>query len=182
VVAVVAAAVVGFVAIGGDDGAVRSTWDPRVADLARYVEKERELDFDHPVPVDFLSDEQFRDQVLADVKPTDEEKADIEQSEAVLRALGLIGPDVDLLEQTEQVTGEGIIGLYIPEEKRVKVRGTDMTPAVRVTLVHELTHVLQDQNFDIDLEVLESDSGESSGLRAALEGDADQVSREYATH
>ena len=30
-------------------------WDPRVADLAAFVEDERGLDFDHPVYVDFLT-------------------------------------------------------------------------------------------------------------------------------
>jgi hypothetical protein len=47
-------------------------------------------------------------------------------------------------------------------------------------LVHELTHVLQDQVFDIDSDELEEDSGDASGLRAMLEGDAELVSREFA--
>jgi hypothetical protein len=178
-VAVVGATAAGFTLFRSTDEA-QSEWDPRVAALARYVEQERDLDFDNPVPVDFLSDEEFREQVLSEGEPTDEERDDIEQSEAMLRALGLIDADVDLLEENQQVTGEGLLGLYIPEEKRVKVRGTDLTPALRVTLVHELTHVIQDQNFDIDVDVLEADTGESSGLRAVLEGDAEQVSRSYA--
>src|SRR4051812_42995983 len=34
-------------------------WDPRIAPIAKEVAKLRKLDFEHPVPVEFLDDEAF---------------------------------------------------------------------------------------------------------------------------
>src|SRR5439155_8733263 len=41
-------------------------WDPRVAELATFVEDERDLTFRHPVSVDFVPDDQFRKDVTSD--------------------------------------------------------------------------------------------------------------------
>src|SRR5687768_1265701 len=41
-------------------------WDPRVADIAAFVEDERGLDFDHPVFVDFLSAEEYTEASTSD--------------------------------------------------------------------------------------------------------------------
>ncbi len=43
----------------------------------------------------------------------------------------------------------GTLAYYSFEDKNITVRGQRVTPAMRSTLVHELTHVLQDQNFGI---------------------------------
>ena len=59
------------------------------------------------------------------------------------------------------------------------VRGTAMTPALRVTLAHELTHVLQDQNFDLN-RVGKLPSAQSDVLRALAEGDATRIEDDYA--
>ena len=45
---------------------------------------------------------------------------------------------------------EGTLAYYDPSGEQVFVRGTELTPAVRVTLAHELAHVLQDQHFDLE--------------------------------
>ena len=43
-----------------------------------------------------------------------------------------------------------MIALYDPKSKKIMVRGTGpFTVETRVTLAHELTHVLQDQHFDL---------------------------------
>ena len=39
--------------------------------------------------------------------------------------------------------------LLLLRRRAARVRGTELTPAVESTLVHELTHALQDQNFDL---------------------------------
>ena len=56
----------------------------------------------------------------------------------------------------------------------MSIRGTELTPAVRVTLAHELTHALQDQHVDLSrLDDLEGEEGDA--LRAIGEGDADRI-------
>lgn len=74
-----------------------TSWDPRVKELAAFVERERGLSFSHPVYVDFLSDAEFRRQATEHEDLTAEENAEVERSEAVLRAVGLLNGDVDLV-------------------------------------------------------------------------------------
>jgi hypothetical protein len=52
-----------------------------------------------------------------------------------------------------------------------------MTVGMRVTLVHELTHALQDQHFDLDRDL--GSDGASEVLRALVEGDAVRVEDAY---
>ena len=61
------------------------------------------------------------------------------------------------------------------------MRGTDLDDVdVRVTLVHELTHALQDQHFDLTkLDRGVETSGEDFALTALVEGDATSVEDDY---
>ncbi|MGI8683815.1 MAG: DUF6782 family putative metallopeptidase [Acidimicrobiales bacterium] len=151
-----------------------STWDPRVKELAAFVEKERGLEFDHPVYVDFLSDAQFRREATQHEDLTPDEEAEVERGEAMLRAVGLLHGDVDLEQIGEELVGDGTVGQYRFEDQRIAVRGETLDDERRATLVHELTHALQDQNFKIgDYEA--ADSGGDLAFTAVVEADADNV-------
>ena len=65
--------------------------------------------------------------------------------------------------------------------RRSTCAGTDLTDVdVRVTLVHELTHALQDQHFDLTkLDDAVETSGEDFALTALVEGDATSVEDDY---
>lgn len=156
-------------------------WDTRVAGLADFVAGERGLAFDHPVHVDFLSEEDFRRAVTSeDADLSVEDRADLEQGAAFLRATGLASGDVDLFDSTNELSGEATLAYYDPVVERVTVRGTDLSVGVRATLVHELTHVLQDQHFDLErLGQLPTD-GENSAFLAVIEGDALRIEAEWA--
>lgn len=155
-------------------------WDPRVTDLVAFVEDERELDFDHPVYIDFLTPEEYSEAARTDeAELTDEDREALEDSEALLRALGLISGDVDLFESSNDLVDTGTLAYYDDSTRRITVRGTEMTVDLRVTLVHELTHALQDQHFDLGrLHEFET-TGESAAFRAVVEGDASLVEDEY---
>ncbi len=74
-----------------------SRWDPRLAGLAAFVEENRGLRFDHPVHVDFLPEAEFRREVTSDEADlSEQERADLEDFEAVARAVGLVRGDVVL--------------------------------------------------------------------------------------
>lgn len=160
-------------------------WDPEVTEFVDFVEKERGLEFDHPVHVDFLSDAAFEKEVTSeDSELTDEDREEIEQAEAQMRALGLLAPGVDLLDATNDLLAGGVVGLYDHEDKRIRMRGTDLTPTVRSTLVHELTHALQDQHFDLEAKGEEHEADDDSSAAAVwsgiVEGDADRVEEAWA--
>src|SRR4030095_4110534 len=73
------------------------------------------------------------------------------------RALGLIGGDVDLAAEQDETSDSDTPAKYSPTDRSVYVRGVDVTPSLRVTLVHELTHALQDQIFNLNLSRTDSD-------------------------
>jgi hypothetical protein len=149
-------------------------WDPRVKDLADFVERQRALPFKHPVRIDFLSDAEFRRQATAHGKLTPDEKASLQSQTAMLRAVGLVTGDVDLTKIGDELVGDGTVGLYRFEDHRISVRGEKLDDERRSTLVHELTHALQDQNFDIGKRQPKG-SGAQLAFTAVAEADADEV-------
>ncbi len=155
-----------------------SKWDPRVADLVAFDQKERGLDYKHPVEVVFVPEDEFTDSVKIDTTQLDEQDLkDVSASAAQLRAFGLIDGSVDLVGSTNDIQGAGVLAYYSPKQKKVYVRGTEVTPAVKATLAHELVHVLQDQHFDLDQML--KDAPDPGAVRALVEGDASRVEQAY---
>lgn len=156
-------------------------WDPRVAKLAAYVESERGLRFKRPVAVSFLDETAYRGEIKAgdSTELTDEDKKEIEIFTGQARALGLLRKDTDLVEATNEIVDEGTLAFYDPKRDLMVVKGTELTVGVRVTVVHELTHALQDQHFDLTREF--DDDGSTSIHRALVEGDAVRIERAYAS-
>jgi hypothetical protein len=157
-------------------------WDPRIVDYVRFVEKERGLKFEHPIPVDFLSDKKFVKVLNGDDhKPTRAERTAADHYAGQLRALGLVEGDVDLIGANQHLDAASVTGFYSDTTKRMVIRGTDITDVVtRVTVVHELTHALQDQRYDLNkLNGLVRDSGQDFALTALIEGDASYVEEAY---
>ncbi len=164
-------------------------WDDRVAPLASIAEKERGLRFQHPVEVHFLPAAEFEKTVTSDrSKLTAQDRTEIEHFGALMRAFGLLTGEVDLFDAFNDFASGGTLAYYSFEDKAITVRGEKLTPAVRATMVHELTHVLQDQHFAIGdrVEKLRKKSehgastSESTVLDAIIEGDAERVSASYS--
>jgi hypothetical protein len=164
-------------------------WDSRIAPLAKIVENKRGLFFQHPVTVKFLPPAAFEKTVTTDDSKLDShDRKELKQFAGLMRAFGLIKGDINLLQASNEASGAGTLAYYSYDDKTITIRGKKLTPAVRVTLVHELTHVLQDQNFDIGartkaLAKEESKDGtssnESSVFDALVEGDAERVAALY---
>ncbi|MEM9036591.1 MAG: hypothetical protein AAGD18_18495 [Actinomycetota bacterium] len=180
--AVVLTAIV-IVGSGGDDRSFPDEWDAAVLPFVEFVEEERELEFLHPVEVRFLTDEEFEADVTADeAELTDEDRAEIDETTELFRAFGLIEGELDLFAATNDLTGEGTLGFYRFDDQSITMRGTELTPFVQLTLVHELTHALQDQHFEIGdrfLSIDVDDSVSGAVLTAVVEGDAQRVEFAY---
>ena len=156
-------------------------WDPRVAALATYVERTRGLEFDHPVYVDFLSPADYTAATTSEEDALDDAgRAELDRYAGQLRALGVAEGEVDLFRAYNKVSDDGTLAFYDPALRRVKVRGTALTVGLRVTLVHELTHALQDQHFDLErLYSSDLDDSAAVALRALIEGDAMRIEQQY---
>lgn len=173
-VAVLAVGVIAALTLDGGGPDHPDAWDPRVGDLVAYVEKERGLRFDHPVRVDFLADDDFRAEVTEGEALDEDDRAQLESIEAMLRAVGIVHGDIDLEAVGDELVGDGVVGLYRFEDERILVRGDTLDDQRRSTLVHELTHALQDQHFDLG-EREPEDSGAEAALTAVVEADAEAV-------
>lgn len=164
--------------VGKDDGPP-GEWDARVLPLARYVETARHLRFDHPVDVQFLSVKEYEKVAGGDGgELTDEDKADIAVEEGELRALGLLKKGVSLYDDTNTITTGGTLAFYDPDSETMIIRGTELTVGMKVTIVHELTHALQDQHFNLSRDFNSEAQGEL--FHALGEGDASRIEDTYA--
>ncbi len=182
-----AATAAGIFVVGRDKGPQGpphpSKWDARVQKYVDFVEDKRDLEFKYPVYVDFLPVKEFKEQITADRDElSEDDEKELEQFTGMFRALGLIEGDVDLFDKFNELQGKGTIGFYSYKDERVRVRGTELTPYVENVLVHELTHALQDQNFDLGKRFEELDkaddansSAASQGFDALVEGDARRI-------
>ena len=171
--------------LGQDSGPSHpDEWAAGVLPFVEIVEDERGLDFEHPVHVEFLPDAEFSADVTAEeTELTEEDQREIEQFTGLLRALGLVRGDLDLFEATNDLMGEGILGYYSYDDERIRMRGEELTPAVRSTLVHELTHALQDQHFDLGARLEDFDESDDlagrTAFEALVEGDASRIETAY---
>jgi hypothetical protein len=148
-----------------------------VDEISAFVAEERGLEFQEPVDVELEDDEGFEQRLLEDFE---EEQESFAESQVLYQALGLIEPDADLMELFREAYAVGVVGFYDPETDELVVRGTDLSPSVRVTIAHELTHALDDQHFDIDrTEYDDSDDEIGFGFSALLEGQATVVEEAY---
>lgn len=163
-------------------------WDRRIAPYAKIAAKLRGLHFKHPVPVRFLSPAKFEKSITSDQKKLSQgDRAEIEHQTGLLRAFGLIAGDVNLVRAIKDFSGGATLAYYSFADQSITVRGHTVTPSVRATLVHELTHVLQDQHFHVGarLKALgkQARHGPSTSagsiLDAIVEGDAERVEHLY---
>ena len=145
-----------------------------VPSLQAFVERERGLAFKEPVDVTLLDDDAFEARLRED---EDEDLEELRDAEAVLRAMGLLDEGTDLVETVREVTAASVLGFYDPTTDELVVRGAAATPYVRVVLVHELLHALEDQHFDLD----RSDLGDEAflGFQALAEGSAVRIEERY---
>ena len=111
----------------------------------------------------------------------DEETIELTEIEGKLyHALGLLDPDVSMVSLVTDLLASGVIGFYDPETEELAVRGTDLSPYVASTVVHELVHALDDQHHDLDKpEWDELTIDESNAVTAVVEGDARRVEGEW---
>jgi len=152
-----------------------ATWDPRVQQYVDFVEQARGLTFKHPVEVDFLSESEYVGLFdPGDTLPNQSDRTAAEQYANLLNAEGLTS-GVDEGDTGTRVAQTASLGFYDFESKRIFVRGAYITPAVKVVLVHELTHALQAQHFDIEL-----GRADDFVLRSIVEGDAMRIEWKFA--
>jgi hypothetical protein len=171
---------------GGGQGATTTTapsndLDSAVNAAMAFVEKTRGHKFVTRPPVEALSDSDFvaRYNALLDDEVA-KDPTGVAAQTVIYRALGIIDPNADLIEVMRSFGAEGVLGYYDPEHNELVVRAGAITPYARITLVHELTHALDDQLFELNRPQYDDAKDEVGfGLSSVAEGNARRVENAY---
>jgi hypothetical protein len=141
--------------------------------LEAFVSGVRHLDFTRPVSVTLLSSAEY-DRTRAG--GSELLRSYLVSLFPLMKPLGLSTGPSDPTELSQEAL-KYEFGYY--ENDAIVVRGESITPFVRRVIVHELTHALDDQHFD--LAEVRRFSGPSNALsiEALIEGDARRVDAAY---
>jgi hypothetical protein len=160
----------------------------------RDVVRLRGLEFSKPVTVGVYSKKELVDFLKTEFeKELPKEKAD--RYQRGYAKFGFIPKDMDLHEAYMELFGSSIAGFYHPKTKELrlirageeeedadaklaKAMGMDMEA---ITIVHELTHAAQDQNYELSTLPLEDETNDDliMALKGVIEGDASAVGWKY---
>ena len=148
--------------------------------LLPVVESHRGLRFLRPVPVEVVSDSVARLHFgarLTKFYPEDELAAE----SRVYEQLGLLEPGTDLANLLLDVLEEQAGGYYDPDADTFYVLGDVPASLLEVIMVHELTHALDDQHFDVDstFTALAHDEDRQNAFGAVVEGSGTLVMASY---
>ncbi len=144
------------------------------------VSKLRELSVKKQVPCQLQNRTEVEKYIRSSIKKKIPEER-IRHEGVVYKMLGFLPPDYDYLNQVIALYTEQLGGYYDPEKKQY-VMAAWMPAVIQMPIaVHELTHALQDQHFN--LEKLIDQEHESSDTvlahTALIEGDATAVMLDY---
>jgi acyl carrier protein len=154
-----------------------------VAEVQEAVEELRGLDFTERVVADSATRAELVDGL--------EESFDYSFPEELLgrrsrawQAIGVIPPETSIRDELEAFASGQVIGYYDTLTGELVFIGTDdPSPVERVTLAHELTHAIDDQNFGLErLDVLLTSCRDeaASAAVALVEGNATYFMTAYA--
>jgi len=152
-------------------------------EITTSVSSIRELSLEEEILPKFLTDKEFKSYIEKDFSisnPADELRIDKEE----MVILDMLDPDYDLATNLLELSEEQVIGSYNPRLSEMVILGDlqQIGPEEKVTLAHEYTHALQDQNFDLNSLPLWDGNNSDLSLAAlsVVEGDASLAASFYA--
>ena len=152
-----------------------------VRELLQVAEKYRGLKALRSVPAGSTSPRKLKAQIMASM-PKDLPEAELKALGISLKAFGLIPETMDLGRYLPELLSSQVAGFYDPDDKYMTLVDTPWAGAGKkeermesedMVLVHELTHALQDQHFDLHrFEERDPLSDGGTAKKALVEGDA----------
>jgi hypothetical protein len=136
------------------------------------VERIRGLKFKTPVTMQIIDGATAREQFKSKIEPREEEEMRYTQ-EAYVR-LGLVPKGTDLLTSYLDLAEQGVDGYYEPGTKIFYLLDHVAEDEVRAVMVHELTHALEDQHYDLKKisKLSGGDDDRATAISALIEGSA----------
>lgn len=153
-----------------------------VREVSAAVEQLRALKFKTPVKMEIIDPAAARESFKAKIKPWVEEEA--RHTQAAYIHLGLIPPRTDLITSHLDNVEQDVLGYYEPGSKVFYLLSHVSADDVRGVVAHELTHALEDQNYDLEAVATqaEGDSDRATAISAVVEGSAMAVMLAYLSH
>ncbi len=163
--------------------------------IFEFVSKDTGLPLKSPVKKRIVTRKEVADYVETQLNQ-DESAKRLERSELVLKKFGLIPREFDLHKAFVKLLQDQVAAYYDPKSKTVNLLDWVPLDQQESVVAHELTHALQDQNFDLlkyekekyedlppsalDVSVKEVAADERGGAReAVVEGQAMVVMMDY---
>jgi hypothetical protein len=156
---------------------------PAIAEVEKQVEQLRGLSFTQSVAVDAVTHAELV-KGLEKSFDTSFPQALYERRSLVWQTIGVIPEGTDIRRALEEFNSGQVIGYYDTESKELVFIGTSHpSPMEEVTLAHELTHAIDDQNFGLSrIDHLGNTCQDETYDAAvgAVEGDATYFMTQYA--
>lgn len=148
---------------------------PVIARAMRQLEQIRGFGFSHPVVAEAITQKEIVERYAAYLEETVPEDF-YERRSRAWETIGVIPDGTSIREELLEFVGTQVIGYYDTLTGELVFIGTeDPTPLERITLVHELTHAIDDQRFgleEIDRLGAECRDEELEAALAVVEGNA----------
>ncbi len=147
--------------------------DPVLARWQRRASEVRELEFQQRVRSYRVSREELREVVARELSEQ-LEPAYVARYRDAYAAMGLLPPELDLLEAQLDLLQEQLVGLYSMARRTFYIV-EGLGPGASMIMVHELIHALQHQHFPATLEFLQelrNNDDLELAIAASVEGDA----------
>lgn len=152
----------------------------RVAVVSRAmarIEHIRGVQFTRDTPVEVITRAEFRNRTGDPPDPGELTDRQL-WNEQVWEALHIVGEDRTYPESRGTNRGSSVVGYYSSRENEIVIVSDSPTPTIdRQTLVHELVHALQDQQFSLG-ESREFQDGQLA-VRGVVEGEANYLAALY---
>jgi hypothetical protein len=150
-----------------DVGSLLSTADSVFREMSELTG----LPIKAPLTKRVVNREQVR-KYLVETFHAENSPSDIHQQEAVLRAFGLVSRDFNLEKFLIGFYTEQAAGVYDPQQKTMYIADWVEPVMQEMVLSHELTHALQDQNFNLDrfLHAVKGDDDATAARQSLVEG------------
>lgn len=143
--------------------------------IEQEVSRRRQLPIKSEIAVSYITRDQLRQEMKKEMEK-EFQQDEILSEERALKGLGLLDPSEDLAAVIEQMLGDEIAGYYDTETKQLKLVSDtpELSTMNQVTLAHEVTHALQDQNFSLNTIIPENSGNDDldTARQALVEGDA----------
>ena len=160
--------------IDTSDGFTEAELEQFVDRSMARIEVVRDLNYERPVDVTIVNRSAYREQYLDRV--TGPTRDDWENQ--IWRGLFIVGQDRDATDVLDEAFGGSVQGFYEPGRNSIVIVSDSETPTVRKsTLIHELTHALQDQQFGLAFGQETRDR--QAAYDTLIEGEAELVPQLY---